>query len=48
MKKLMLVLVMMVASTGLLHAKEYKIDENKRLEIAISASEQNRIKIVVM
>ena len=46
MKKLMLVLVMMVASTGLLHAKEYKIDENKRLEIAISASEQNRIKIV--
>lgn len=46
MKNLLLAIIMIVASTKLLYAKEYKLDENKRLEIGVSASEQNRIKIV--
>jgi hypothetical protein len=46
MKKILITIFAIITSVNLLHAKEYKLDENKRLEVRISATEQNRIKIV--
>ena len=46
MRKILITVFAIITSINLLHAKEYKLDENKRLEVRISATEQNRIKIV--